>query len=165
MEVKFSPGETEVPALISKEECWTTQRVLDSKVVPVPNVTEEMALRLGKQFAATSDDVQRKLAGLCVFVWALNRQSSTRPLQSEIEKYYGCTHIAVAPHIVRALVLGLKMDIGIFDKTLYQKIRQQSCDYDLILANLFPAYVVEASDSIRGGELNEPTTALEASIY
>ena len=130
----------------------------------MPLFTEELALRLGKQFAATSDDVQRQKAGLCVFVWALNRQSWTRPLQSEIEKYYGCTQIAVAPFIVRALLLGLKMDIDIFDNPLYQKIRQQSCDYDLSLPNLFPEYVVEASDSIRGGELTEPTTSLEASI-
>ena len=112
-------------------------------------------------FPATSDDIQRKKAGLCVFVWALNRQSSTRALQSELESYYGCTQIAVAPHIVRALVLGLKMDIDIFDKTLYQKIRQQSCDYDLILANLSPEYVVDESLSIRD---EETTTASEASM-
>ena len=158
--IKFSPGDAEVPAFIRKDYL-TTQEVLDTKIVPVPIATQEMALRLGKQFEATWDDVQLKKAGLCHFVWALNGQSSATPLQSELESYYGCTQIAVAPHIVRALVLGLKMDKEIFDKTLYQKIRQQSIDYDLVVANLFPKEKVEAADSMRGWEFKEPTTALE----
>ena len=158
--IKFDPSDAEVPSFIRKDYL-TTQEVLDTKTVPVPIATQEMALRLGKQFAAKPSDVQRKKAGLCVFVWALNGQSSAQFLQPEVEHYYGCTQIAVAPHIVRALVLGLKMDKEIFDKTLYQKIRQQRCDYDLVLANLFPKDVVEAAGSMRGWEFKEPTTALE----
>ena len=58
----------------------------------------------------------------------------------------------MAPDIVHCFVRGLKVYGDPFDETLYEKIRQKRCDYydldyDLVLANLYPEGVMEASDS------------------